>query len=53
MKESKEKDQDLLIEVQGDQLRFEKKKLQDQADEIEKQTELLAEQAKMSQILSE
>jgi len=52
MKESNKTEQDLLIEVQGDQLRFEKKKLQDQADEIAKQTELIAEQTRMSQILS-
>ena len=52
MKESNKTEQDLLIEVQGDQLRFEEKRLQQQQEKIKKQTELIAEQTKMSQILS-
>jgi hypothetical protein len=59
MKESNKTEQDLLIEVQGDQLRFQKKKLDDQTkgllqqqNEMEKQAELIAEQTRLSQILS-
>jgi hypothetical protein len=59
MKESNKTEQDLLIEVQGDQLRFQKKKLDDQTkgllqqqNEMEKQAELIAEQTRFSQILS-
>ena len=49
---TEEEDLEMLIEVQGDDIRLLKKKLQDQAEIIEKQSELLAEQTRMSQILS-
>ena len=49
---TEEEDLEMLIEVQGDDIRLLKKKLQDQAEVIEKQAELLAEQTRMSQILS-
>ena len=49
---TEEEDLEMLIEVQGDDIRLLKKKLQDQAEVIEKQSELLAEQTRMSQILS-
>ena len=49
--ENQEEDLEMLIEVQGDDIRLLKKKLQDQAEVIEKQR-IVAEQTRMSQILS-